>query len=303
MIYKKICVVNNTLGFILFCMYNEKNLNDTFFIFGKDLADVLNTKRIKSVYLTANIEGNKVVALLELVRFYLIKLYLMFTTNNLTEWYGHDHLWFSELLPNKTILLEDGLMNYLDAEIKYGSMKKLVRSKFKLGLGRDDAIKKIILTSCNNNIPESIKDKVELFSLFGALLHIDENKKKLINAIFKYNDENKIENGFNVLLTQPINKCGICSELELVTIYKKLLAKYGGDFFIKKHPYDSIDYNSHGIDCDIIPGNIPSEILFMNGVRFNIAVTLYSTSVFTLNCEEAVFIGQEKFIGMLNEIR
>ncbi len=120
-------------------------------------------------------------------------------------------------------------------------------------------------------------------SLEEAWRNSESDKKEMIFTSYGI-DKNEHSDLFNrriILLTQPLWPDFI-SQDEHARIYKEILSNYKTcDIVIKTHPRDLFDYKSLDMDLYVLDKPIPVQLLTMLGVRYDRAVTVFSTAVYT----------------------
>lgn len=190
-------------------------------------------------------------------------------------------------------IIEDGIVDYLGTK-KYFSIKIKILDIIDLIFGilkrknmfeSLENVKKIYLTGLAE-IPKAIKDKVEIINLEELWSKKSEEEKKQINEIFGVNIESlqKIEDRKIILFTQPLSEDGIISEEEKIEIYSKILEKYQQkDIIIKPHPREKTNYSDYFPECYVMKEKYPVELMILNGLKVDRAITLFSTAVFSLN--------------------
>ena len=133
-------------------------------------------------------------------------------------------------------------------------------------------------------IPEIIKNKVEIINLKNKWEKLPLNKKSDILNIFNLNTDElekirKTENNKILLITQPFSEDKFMSEEEKIELYKNIIKQYDfNEILIKPHPRETTNYNKIFPKIKVIRGNFPLEILMVLGVKFKEVVTVYSTA-------------------------
>ncbi|MGL5723638.1 glycosyltransferase family 52 [Cetobacterium sp.] len=214
-------------------------------------------------------------------------------------------------------ILEDGLANY---ELKHRNKKKINFKNFLLGgslfeyesYGVGDETKRIYLTGLAE-IPKEIKEKVVLVNLKEMWdLKSEDEKKEILDIFSIYPSEIEVlKNAKNILFTQPLSEDSILSEEEKVELYKKIMRNYSEkEVLIKPHPREKTDYKKVFEKATILKREIPFELLVLLGVKFEKAITIFSTAAFSLGEKVKVdFYGTEihqniyKNFGSLENIK
>ncbi|EGQ8295092.1 hypothetical protein GTW31_13550 [Vibrio parahaemolyticus] len=181
-------------------------------------------------------------------------------------------------------LIEDGLANYRKQKIKPFSLRFFYRmlkgySPFNRVMGEDKNVSEIYLSNPALACPEvknKVKDLKYEYSLNESLL------SSLINVFHKSNGIDEIENNAVIILTQPLDWAGFCSNEKKVDIYKilvNILHHNGCDVYIKPHPRENMEQYKCIFNAKIISQKLPLEVLSMHLSKKNIEYySLYSSS-------------------------
>ncbi|MEG2256476.1 MAG: glycosyltransferase family 52, partial [Cetobacterium sp.] len=104
-----------------------------------------------------------------------------------------------------------------------------------------------------------------------------------------------------ILFTQPLSEDNIITEEEKIEIYLKIIKKYPKDrLIIKTHPREKTNYKNIFKEYLVLDNPFPFEILNILDVKFNKAITLFSTAALGLGKEvEVDFYGTEVHIKIL----
>lgn len=200
---------------------------------------------------------------------------------------GQDHLFFSRPFVNEFVLIEDGLANY-----KFPKYNLLYR--FFLGeqtFGRSNNVKKIMLSGMNDEIDDCIKHKVEVFNLSAQWNELSVLQKNHINRIFNFSKD-EVLNADVMILTQPLSEYGFISETEKINIYKDLIGEYSKEnIIIRRHPRESTNYSAFFPGVLVSESKTPVELVMLNSPGVKKAVTLFSSGVFNMPCQEKIFKG------------
>lgn len=237
---------------------------------------------------------------LAIILIFIQKLYFKaIFYNKEIEIYGQDHTGIGNILVGmgRFYLIEDGLMSYQDkkdSKNKYFKLKELIG--INLNLGRHKNVKKIYLTGLAP-IPEEIKDKVEIINLkkLWDKKTLEEQNEILDIFSFDLKIKEKIKGKSIILFTQPLSEDNIITEEEKIQIYSKIIKKYPNNrLIIKTHPREKTNYKNIFKEYFILDNPFPFEILNLLDVKFNKAITLFSTAALSLGKEvEVDFYGTE----------
>lgn len=188
-------------------------------------------------------------------------------------------------------LLEDGLGNYVNYKKKsfvtriYQQIIKIFlgRPYLKYG-GRSKEVKKIYLTGLAP-IPEDIAHKVEVINLkeLWGKKTLEEQSEILEIFSFDLDIKEKIKGRDIILFTQPLSEDNVITEEEKIEIYSKIIKKYPKDrLIIKIHPREKTNYKDIFKEYLVLDNPFPFEILNLLDVKFNKAITLFSTAALGL---------------------
>lgn len=294
-----ICVVNSTYSLLIYFLKCGYDKND-FFIFSDgiplEIRNNIPHYYFPMISIDFNLQNRKSNLLVEFFRrtFNLIKFIieilklrctLLFKTRNkYVKAYGHAHLNFSFPLyeSDENILIEDGVGNYIDLHEPHDfkSFKKIAHfmgfyiKYFKEGYGTHENIDKIYLTQ--EDVPEIIKNKVELIDMDQLWESKSKNQKKIILDIFNLNELNNVDDELIILLTQPFYESDLMSFDEEIRIYKEYIDKY--PIIIKPHPREEKDYENIFPNTPIINSSFPVELLKYIGINIVKIITVCSTA-------------------------
>lgn len=284
-----IIIENTEYSLLIYFLLKKEWQKDTFVLSNMIRTEVLKMfqKIVKRIFIVRETSIKK-----NILKYYKsrLELYIFFKKlPSKKDIYGNDGLEYSEQKKRGYIILEDGLINYQKKRDK--SVADRIKLLFKLRnpfyeeYGYSKNVKKIYLTGLAE-IPKAIKDKVEIINLEELWSKKSEEEKKQINEIFGVNIESlqKIEDRKIILFTQPLSEDGIISEEEKIEIYSKILEKYQQkDIIIKSHPREKTNYSDYFPECYVMKEKYPVELMILNGLKVDRAITLFSTAVFSLN--------------------
>lgn len=288
---KKVAVISNTRMLLLFILLNRVPFKQIFFIFEEN---VYISSKIRN-FLIVKRSKNKIQLILNsiyyFIRFNFLCHYRGLNKEKMVVW-GADHITGAKFFLKrfKFILLEDGTINYNPVAYKRSWKNKLFSVP---AYGMHANVRKIYLTQ-SENIPDCIKDKVEVINL-DELWNKKNHKEKMEIIDILGVDIDRIsilKDKSYILYTQPLSEDGIISEREKIQLYEEILKKYDiNKVVIKPHPRENTDYQFFFKDVYVFCDNIPSELLPLLGVRFEKAITLFSTAVLQHNRNSIVFYG------------
>ncbi|WP_341536108.1 polysialyltransferase family glycosyltransferase [Aeromonas veronii] len=184
------------------------------------------------------------------------------------------------------VLREDGLSNYVPQPL---SVKKaVVRACFGLPwraqVWGDEPWVTAVEAENPDALPEAIRSKSMPLKLMDLLSCIDDVQRLRLATIFDLNQYIDFDEPKGCLiLTQPIDLVGLCSEADKLTFYTRLadlfLAK-GYRVYLKHHPKEGVYHI--GRDVERLPTAFPIELWSsITGHRFVYCVALCSTALAT----------------------
>ena len=298
--YKNSCYVNGSYPLLLFLLMKaEKNLDDTFFFFGRGVPENIAKNFKHSWHLNTYFKKkNKFTKYIEMYLLYRnLEKFLIKEELINKEIYMQDDVSYSQFFLNhidKCYLLENGLANYdlkalEDIQKKANKYKKnikcfrdkiLKRSKnFYTAFGLSSKISKIYLTGLTK-IPEIIVNKVEIIDIKEKWKNLSKEKQEQILLLFNCKNLNTdILRDKILLITQPISEDKIVTEEEKIEIYREITKNYSEEqIVIKRHPREKTDYKNFFPNAYIIEEKFPLEVLMLLKIPFKEVVTLFSTA-------------------------
>ncbi|MGS3174630.1 polysialyltransferase family glycosyltransferase [Aeromonas enteropelogenes] len=189
-------------------------------------------------------------------------------------------------LCSSMVLREDGLSNYVPQPL---SVKKaVIRACFGLPwraqVWGDEPWVTTVEAESPDALPEVIRSKAVPLKLMDLLSCIDDVQRLRLATIFGLNKYI----GFNepkgcLILTQPVDSVGLCSETDKLTLYTRLVDLFraqGYRVYLKHHPKESAYHI--GRDVEQLPTAFPIELWSsITGHRFVYCVALCSTALAT----------------------
>lgn len=162
-------------------------------------------------------------------------------------------------------------------------------------VGRDKRILKIRI-QYPERLPEDIIQKGERLNLQLYINKLNFEEKKIILNIFGFNEKNieKLKEKKNILYTQPLSEDGTITEKEKIELYSKIIKNYKEEtLVIKQHPKDKTDYKKIFPDIEVLDQNFPAELFSLLDMKFEKAITLFSTAVLSDKNIKIDFYGTE----------
>ena len=280
----KIYILTNTLYNLLINLILIGNNNDRCFLLSDNIEDIIRQKISKKIYITE--EGSRKIKnkfIKKIINLFLkikiIVTYKKIILNKNKIVYMQDHLLYSILALNskKYYLVEDGSLDY---------QRKKINKK----------INKIYLTGLAP-IPKEIAHKTEIINLkeLWNKKALEEQNEILDIFSFDLNIKEKIKGRDIILFTQPLSEDNVITEEEKLEIYLEIIKKYPKErLVIKTHPREKTNYKDIFKGYLVLDNPFPFEILNLLDIKFNKAITLFSTAALGLGEEvEVDFYGTE----------
>lgn len=302
----KIVICDSLYSILIYFLISSLD-EKTLFLLGKNLKKV-NLKKIKYKEIKYS-SRNYLFKYLSEKKYYNKIL----QENSIACIYGNDHIQGANYFLNKKIpfyLLEDGTISYEGPQEILKNQKKISFIKKKLFkllkikecYGLNDTVKKIYLTGLAP-IPEEIAHKVEIINLkeLWNKKTLEEQNEILDIFSFDLNIKEKIKGRDIILFTQPLSEDNVITEEEKLKIYSEIIKKYPKDkLVIKTHPREKTDYKDVFKEYLVLDNPFPFEILNLLDVKFNKAITLFSTAALGLGeGVEVDFYGTEVHVKIL----
>jgi len=212
------------------------------------------------------------------------------------ELFANDHLWSSSAIIGRHsyTLLEDGAricsMYWFGKDRTYMESNRKTKSykirRFLFGPvevhphGDNPCCTNLLLTT--DDCPDYVRTK-KIYRLYwnGLWDSFSEWKKKMIMDVYDFSidDMEYVKSGKIILFTQPLYPDFI-SEEEHEKIYRAIIKKYPEkDLIIKPHPRDTFSYEKISSNLKVFKKNFPSQLFEMLGIKFDVAVTAFSSAV------------------------
>lgn len=285
---KRVIIISSMRMLFLFLLIDKRRLGDVFIFSNKVESKIKSAFEFHSAYSIFDLLFKKIISEIKLI-YFCYKNKIEFKK---TVVYGADHILGSSFFLSKCLfyLIEDGTENYQTKNYKR-SLKNRLFSLPKFGMHKN--VKKIYLTR-NDNIPDCIKEKVEVINIHQ--LWKNKTKEEQDEILFLLSvDKNKLENLKHksiVLFTQPLSEDNVLTEEEKIALYKTIIGNYDQEkLVIKTHPRETTNYRNYFPNIEVFSENYPSEILDVLGIRFEKVVTIFSTAVYVYPKEDIIFYG------------
>ena len=326
---KKLCIVGSLYGLFVYLIYStKKEIDNTKFIIDKEIEPFVNI--ITTDYYVVSRSKLFKIPLFCIIYYRIIFHLYLFCSKEKYTIYAQDHTCYaSYILGNKEyIMIEDAphiaklfssYEEYFKDKLLYEKKRRNYMGKL-IGLIYGQSYKlphglsptaKMLLLSADDHLEYTSKKDVLLFNFEESWKNKDISEKTQILNTFNLtsNDVEKIKSRSVILFTQPLFDRKYCSYEEHARIYKKILDNYpSNQIMIKVHPQDTFDYKSICNEAYIFNKKVPSQLIDVLGVKFNIAVTVCSSAVYSLSYPVKIdFYGTEiseqliKSMGVVKE--
>lgn len=328
---KKVLIENSKYSILLYILI-EKKWQDTILVINKETINLEFISSLKKYFLEVYVLNtispiSKSKDISFIIKRYIVflldlfKLTYIFFKNKIifnkgVIVYGNDNLSYFILRRKKIILIEDGLVNYYHKQMRknriYNILKNIIYLKppFYKSYGYSKFVKKIYLTNKSNN--KDLEKKEKIVNLKKLWQQKNQMEKKRILSLYNLEENyfNKVEGKKVILLTQPLSEDNLISENKKIMLYKKIISRYSeNDLVIKVHPREKTNYTDFFPKITIIKDKIPFELYYLQGIKLEKVVTIFSTAVLAVKEEILVdFFGTEiddeilKKIGSLEHI-
>jgi len=277
-------IADSVFAILIYFLIGKK-ADGTVFVLSTGLSNILVSKIPNKLVVESLKSKTPLIKFLYHLTFRLsIKIYWL--RRNAKQTFGHDHLWFSSyFIKNKIVVFEDGLINYTFTP--KNNFKKLIRRKLFNNIepyGVSEKAEKIYLTGITD-IPERIKNKVQIIDINTLWNNLDSRRQIEINDFFDFKFESHFYNsGLIFLLTGPFSEAGWMSETDKIKLYKKILENYKSKVvIIKPHPREKTIYSEIFPHLLVLPSYLPFELITLNKIKVKKIVTISSSSAMSKN--------------------
>jgi len=296
MIIKRVCIVDSIYALLLyFLISTEEEIKNTFYFTGTGVPESIR----KNLPNRHSFKKQPT-----LLRRLFLKLSLNFFSHlrwnflKTAKIFGQDHIqFFSTLVRNRNYtLLEDAPLvfsNFTNSHIDKQNRKlrtswsikivNLLYGKiFATSFGQNSQCENIILTK-EEDLKYLPNKQTTLIDLQNIWQVSSKSKQELVLKLFNIDLSAPIFTTKKsiIILTQPFYvDVPNFSEQEQIDLYKEIVERYDkSEVVIKTHPRDKINYCQYFLDIEIFDKPIPMQLLSILGVRFEKAVTIFSSAV------------------------
>jgi len=182
--------------------------------------------------------------------------------------------------------VEDGMANYnYEHAMSRPEARRITPDgSVYVPFGFNEWVKHIILTG-KGEIPEQVKDKVEIMNPQKLWDRKTPQEKELIYKLYKFPGKElkqMVRKGRDViLLTEYFSMIGVCTEEEEIGIYREMIDKYGAEHvIIKPHHQDARDYGKIFPGCMVLPKFFPIEIVKYTGLKVRKVLAVESSAAY-----------------------
>jgi hypothetical protein len=308
--YSRVCIVGTVYTLFFYLLNcNDDEIESTFFFFGDGIPLSVREKFNHYFYFKRS---------KKLWRRRLSRIFLNFFSHvrwpflNSAKLFGQDHLWFSSGIIGKReyVLLEDApfiMSLYFNSVVRKNEISNrsglkglfnylLFGNLFQRSQGENNQCKEVILSQKDNS--SILQDKIIHVKPLEELWELSSgSKKEKILSVFGISKEDIVyfKNKSVILFTQPFSVDNYIDEQEQVNLYRDILKSYDkNEVLLKVHPRDDIDYRKYFSDIAVFNKPVPMQLFDVIGVKFNKAVTVCSTAVFSFSYDiEIDWIGTQ----------
>lgn len=299
--YKNICAVSTMYSLLLYLLYSkEEDIKKTFFFFHNTIPDEV-AVMFSGQYYKKQSYSHK---LPQTAAFRLLVLYRYMKYCKLPSFWGkrlfmQDHLEYSPILIGykKYTLIEDapgalrfyehGYWGARDREIQsyasYRYKRILCGPTIYKTFGHNKQCTDVIL-STQYDLDYLESKRLHYVNIRENWKETPEQKKAYIRKLLSLDiiDVDKFKSRKIILFTQPLYKdCIKMNDHE--ALYRKLIAKYPQEqLLIKPHPRDLYPYEITFPNTVVVRNPLPSQFLELLGIKFQKAVTFFSTAVYDM---------------------
>lgn len=307
--YKTVCAVDSAYALFLYFLVTGNSIENTFFLFSNRIPREYREKLSRNS-LRIKVPRNRVKILHYLCQlYYLFYLPFFFKRKKLKDLpvYGFDFLeWTNPILTfcKDFSVIEDGFGNYTMPSIELKRFNSSIWRSFlikhikifHLPFGLSDKVKRVYLTGLLP-IPKEIEHKVSLIDMQSLWRDLNADRKTFLIKFFMGNSRISMNSGRKVLLlSQCWSEEHLITENEKIALYRYIIDHYGeSNVVLKTHPRETTKYENYFPNLEIISEPIPFQLIMLLGMKFDIAVSINSTAIFSLggNCKKIIIIPTE----------
>lgn len=201
-------------------------------------------------------------------------------------------------------LVEDGEGNYTS---RVGLLKEFRRKyilKTFVGDGLDDHVKEIEV-QYPDKLVKRLKHKGKKLELKKMEEELSAENRDKILKLFMCGLQIELTGRKKLLLiTQPLSEDKHMTENQKVEMYNQILKHYVDRYslFIKPHPREETNYQEKiNYNFTSIPQGFPLEMFdYLNGIHFELGITVSSSSLYNINCvDKKIILGRKYFKKLL----
>lgn len=308
--FKNTCIVQSPYNLFLYLLTNDlETIKNTQYFFSYTIPPMVASKLSWSCILS------KEDCLGNVVKFRIKSLIKYRWKIAGTNVYAQDHMGYMQCLigMSKYTLLEDGpqIFGRLDMKDLYsgviyqnrlGPRRLMNIIKYGSVYGREwgrnvQCINRIITHPDDTKTKWLVNNKYTLCDIQTYWNNSSEEKKKYILNVFGLTKElvEKYRNVDTILVGDGVVEQDGITEQELIDVYTPVVQKYAKNgLLIKPHPYTVVNYKKYFPFAEIIPADIPMQLLVLLGMKCKYAITLFSSAVSLLPKEtKIVWLGTE----------
>ena len=283
---KKILIFENSVYSLLLFILHNKNWNECDYVFFGERLPISVRENIKKIIKGKGTTENISLSLRKHTLISYIKMlkHLKYKSNEYDLICGNVRE-ISFFDPQKTIQISDGVMTIQEIKNNLYSDVLSLPHKFRLILLGRRRFKymppKKYLLETNSWSEEKIESRIIFVDMKKSWNSLGHYQQKRVLEVFSL-DAHEFDFGYRntLLVTQPLNEEGFCSEGDKKNGYLRLINDLNINhehLIIKPHPRELTDYKKCFPKAFILPSHFPIELLFLMGLPFEKLITLWST--------------------------
>lgn len=299
--FKNICSVSTVYSLLLYLLYSkEEDINRTFFFFHSSISDEISNKFAGQYYKKplSSLKINQS-AIFRLLIWYRYIKYCKLPSFRGKKLFMQDHLEYSPVFIGRKCytLIEDapGILNFYD-DGYWGKRDREIQSyasyKYKQFLcgptmcktfGHNDQCTDVLLAT-KYDLDYLKKKTLHYVNVKEKWNELSSEKKDYICRILSIDNSllDSLRSRKIILFTQPLYKGAVKMNVH-EDLHRRLISKYPQeDLLIKPHPRDLFSYETAYPNTVVVRSSLPSQLLYLLGIKFEKAVTLFSTAVYDM---------------------
>ena len=298
--FNRVYIGYTVYSLYLYLLYStEEEIGDTFFFFGEGINGNIRDRFENSHYFNNAMYENK-----NMFSRFIYRIRLRNQSHK--KWpflknaqlFAQDHFFFSAALiaDRRYTLIEDAPNVFLRHRKAINKQKKtflhlvylakrifhkVIENSFSGEMGENAQCESVLMTNIESDVILRDKRLIQVNEM-EYWNKATESKKDIILAVYNITREDiqQLRNRKIIVFTQNFATLGFLPEQELIDLYSECLSKYPSDeIIIKKHAFDTVDYQKYFPDAYIFDKIVPMQLLNLLEIRYETAVTICSSAV------------------------